>query len=205
MNLWGKHPAVVRSWNRATRECRVEIPGVTDGADVFPIAELAYPIGDKSEHTEIRVIVGDRVWVEFERGDPRFPIITAWRTKRVGNEVGTRRWHHDNFQLDADQEYTLNAGTKITLHVGNSTIVATDSGVTVTTSGVTLEAPSTVITGNVSIQGNLAVAGGEGGSGVSSISGNFNIVGSISCNGKNIGDTHTHPDTTSGGNTGPVN
>jgi len=44
----GRYPAIVRSYNQARRTCRVEIPGLTDGADVLPEAEIEYPIGDKS-------------------------------------------------------------------------------------------------------------------------------------------------------------
>lgn len=136
----GEWPAIVRAYSRETRECRVEIPGITDGAELFPLADIRYPIGDKSEHTEIRILEGDRVWVAFECGDERYPIITGWRVKRDGNDVGTRRWHHDNFESTADLEYTVHAGQKITLHCGDSTIVATVNTITVNTGTVIVNA-----------------------------------------------------------------
>lgn len=114
MNLPARWPAVVKTIDRARREIRVSIPGITDGAETLPIAEIEYPIGDKSEHTEIRVKVADRVWVAFEGGDARYPIITGFRTKHIGNEVGTRRFEHDNFEFQADDDFLVGAGQDVT-------------------------------------------------------------------------------------------
>lgn len=126
-------PAFVREVDRARREIRVEIPPHTDGAIEWPIAEMCYPIGDDSPNTEIRVVVGMPVWVAFRGGDERYPIIIGHRPVNTGNEVGTRRWNHDNFELNADIDYTVNsgqtvnikAGTKINLAVGGSHITIT--------------------------------------------------------------------------------
>ena len=58
--MQGRYPAIVRSYDQARRTCRVEIPGLTDGADTLPEAEIEYP-------------VGDTVWIAFIGGDPRYP------------------------------------------------------------------------------------------------------------------------------------
>ena len=126
------YPAVVKSVDRARREVRVEIPRITDGAEVFPVAEIEYPIGDRSEQTEIRILEGDRVWVEFIAGDPRYPLIRSFRAKHVDNEPDTRRWAHDNIELTADQEYKLTAGSRATIIVGSTTFVLEDGKATVT-------------------------------------------------------------------------
>lgn len=126
-------PAFVREVDRDRREIRVEVPPHTDGASEWPIAEMCYPIGDDSTNTEIRVVVNMPVWVAFRGGDERYPIIMGHRPINTGNEVGTRRWNHDNFELNADIDYTLNAGqtvnikagTQILLEVGGSTITIT--------------------------------------------------------------------------------
>ena len=64
----GRYPAIVKSYNQARRTCRIEIPGLTDGGDVLPEAEIEYPIGDKSRvganETEIEITPGDTVWVD---------------------------------------------------------------------------------------------------------------------------------------------
>lgn len=128
-------PAFVRSveGNRTRREIRVEISPYTDGASEWPIAEMCYPIGDDSTNTEIRVVKDMPVWVAFRGGDERYPIIIGHRPVNTGNEQSTRRWNHDNFESNADQDYTvnagqnvvINAGAKITLVVGGATLTIT--------------------------------------------------------------------------------
>ena len=120
--LAGKWPAEVVSYDAAARTARVSIPNVTDGSSEMPEAVFEYPIGDRADasdskdHTEIRVLAGDAVWVEFECGDPRFPIITGFRLKRAGNPVDWRRWRHANIEMTADNELIINAA-KVTWNV----------------------------------------------------------------------------------------
>ncbi|WP_348686700.1 hypothetical protein [uncultured Cobetia sp.] len=139
--LAGKWPALVTAYDAGSRTCEVSIPGITDGAEGGLIAEIEYPIGDKSRHetmTEIEILVGDKVWVEFIQGDPRYPLITGWRNPTVGNSVGWRRWHHANMQMLTDAEMRLNSGglvhvsakDSITLQVGSSTITLTPGDIT---------------------------------------------------------------------------
>lgn len=137
----GRYPAVVRSYDQVKRTCRVEIPGLTDGGDVLPEAEIEYGIGDKACHgqypTEIEILPGDTVWIAFIGGDPRYPIITGYRNPQVGNDVDWRRWHHKNIEMLAEEiihlavkssdykmtttEITAKADETIRLTVGNST------------------------------------------------------------------------------------
>lgn len=121
----GRYPAIVRDYNQARRTCRVEIPGLTDGGDVLPEAEIEYPIGDKSRAgantTEIEIAPGDAVWIAFIGGDPRYPVITGYRNPQSGNSGDWRRWHHANMELLAD-------GT-LRLAVGPSEIVLTPGGI----------------------------------------------------------------------------
>ena len=125
----GRYPAIVKTYNQARRTCRVEIPGLTDGGDVLPEAEIEYPIGDKSRAgantTEIEITPGDTVWVAFIGGDPRYPIITGYRNPQAGNSADWRRWHHANIELIADAEMRL--------VVGGTSVVITPAGITITT------------------------------------------------------------------------
>lgn len=103
--LAGKWPAVVKSYDGPSRTCEVDIPGITDGAESPLVAEIEYPIGDKSRHatmTEIEILPGDKVWVEFIQGDPRYPLISGWRNPKSGNAVDYRRYHHANFEVLTD-------------------------------------------------------------------------------------------------------
>ena len=125
--LPGRYPAIVRGYDAAARMCRVEIPGLTDGGDVLPLAEIEYFLGDKSRAgantTEIEITAGDPVWVAFIGGDARYPIITGYRNPQAGNSADWRRWHHPNMELLAD-------GT-MRLAVGPSEIVLTPDGIAI--------------------------------------------------------------------------
>lgn len=179
----GRYPAIVRSYNQARRTCRVEIPGLTDGADVLPEAEIEYPIGDKSRAgantTEIEMLAGDTVWVAFIGGDPRYPIITGYRNPQAGNSADWRRWHHANMELLAD--------TLMKLIAGGDVLIKSGTHVTVQAPSITLDAPQTTCTGKLTVDGLLTYKGGMSGSGGSgaaaSIQGNVQVEGNISASG----------------------
>lgn len=182
-------PAIVREVNRERREIRVEIPGVTDGAAVLPLAEIEYPIGDRSAQTEIRILPGDDVWVAFQGGDARYPIITGFRTKHTGNDVGTRRWFHDNFETICDGQYRVQADAKLILDVGGTLVTITPGKVQIDSADVEVNG-ETVFNGNVTINGNGTVSGTVAAQGAvssaASMSAPAATIGGISFN------THVH-------------
>lgn len=153
-----KHPGFIRSVDRDRREVRVEIPPFTDGAAEWPIAEIEYPIGDDSRNTEIRLVKDCPVYVEFLAGDPRRPLITGYRNPNTGNEVGTRRWAHDNFEINADKVFTVNAGEKIALVVGSTSITLTPELIEQLATALKIKA-EVAIEGPVAIVGAVAIKG----------------------------------------------
>lgn len=174
----GKLPAVVASYDKNRRECYVHIPGLTDGTGPGISAEIEYPIGDKSKagefSTDILILAGDTVWVEFECGDARYPIITGFRNPRVGNGTDWRRFHQANMELLTTQVMNLIAGGIITIKSDVK---------------INLIAPLTHVQGPLLVddlitgKGGITVSGGGG----AAFSG-----GPITHNGTNIGDNHTH-------------
>lgn len=192
-----KYPAVVMSYDANTRLAKIKLEPLDDGADTQLDAELLYPLGDKS-NTAIEVLAGDFVWVEFEQGDPRYPIIVGYRNKRTGNDDLTRRYHHHgNFEILADNIIKIKGNVKVIVESATVEVIATTVNVTASNTNIT----SLVnITGNTSITGNLAVAGaisGTGGSGAS-IAGNVTVSsGDVVADGKSL-KTHTHPYTDNG-------
>ncbi|MCA0214675.1 MAG: phage baseplate assembly protein V [Proteobacteria bacterium] len=112
-NLPSRWPGVVVSYDGPTRTCKVSIPGITDGSSELPVAVFENPLGDRAGETEIRIVAGDTVWLSFECGDPRYPIITGFRTPREGNPVNWRRYRHANIELTADGQMILNASELI--------------------------------------------------------------------------------------------
>jgi phage baseplate assembly protein gpV len=104
-----RKPAVISSYDAATRTCRVSIPGITDQAEVLPEAHIEYAVGDKSALTEVRIKAGDLVWVDFIDDDPRYPIITGYRNPRTGNVTEVRRIQQQGIELTADGTLKLTA------------------------------------------------------------------------------------------------
>lgn len=131
----GKLPAVVASYDKGRRECRVHIPGLTDGTGPGISAEIEYPIGDKSKagefSTDILIAQGDPVWVMFEAGDPRYPIITGFRNPRVGNGTDWRRFHQKHVEIIGDE--------LIRFRVGRTVLDLSDSGFKLVTPAVDIE------------------------------------------------------------------
>lgn len=157
--MQGRYPAIVRSYDQTRRTCRVEIPGLTDGADAFPEAEIEYPVGDKAAHgqypTELEILPGDAVWIAFIGGDPRYPIITGYRNPQAGNSVDWRRYHHKNYELICDQIIRLLVGNSVfqlnpdtitgsttqalTLTIGSTSVSLTPNGLNLTCGGATVQ------------------------------------------------------------------
>ena len=179
----GRYPAIVRSYDQNRRTCRVEIPGLTDGGDVLPEAELEYSLSDKSRvgnyATEVEILAGDTVWVAFVGGDSRYPIVTGYRNGQAGNSVDWRRFHHRNLELLADQLMNFIAG--------NDLLVKSGTHVTVQAPRVTIDSPQTDVTGKLTVQGLLTYAGGMSGSGGSgsaaTITGNVTVEGNVNATG----------------------
>jgi hypothetical protein len=174
-HLPGRYPAIVRSYDQARRTCRVEIPGLTDGGDVLPEAEIEYPIGDKSRtgkwETEIEILPGDTVWVSFIGGDARYPIITGWRNPQVGNSLDWRRWHHANIESEADHVLReIVKGTSFTLVPGAAIL---KTGVFV------VDAPLTIFKGTIIVEGDSLIKGND-------------IAGGVQIDGAGNTNHHSH-------------
>lgn len=177
MQLSAYTPGFVVSFDQSTKLARVRFPGSGDGEN--PIAMLCYPIGDKSEHTDIRILAGDRVWLDFVNGDPRFPIIIGYRPKETDNAVDWRRMHHRNMAFTADVDMRIEAtdGT-VLIKAGTQ---------------VTIQAPAILLDGPTTVTGHLTYQAGITG------------TGSATSNGKNVSNTHTHTGIKGGPDTsGPV-
>lgn len=189
MMLLGKWPGEVVSYDAAKRTARVKIDGVTDGAEILPEATFEYAFGDKSWHTEVRVLAGDLVWLEFMRGDARYPIITGYRTKESGNDVGWRRWHHANFETEADGEVIIKAGSKITLQVGGASVVLTAEQLLATVAQTTMTGKTTseqLLTFN----GGMTGQGGGGGAAIT-VTGGAEFTEDVVAAGTSV-HGHTH-------------
>lgn len=176
-------PAVIASIADADREARlirISIPGLTDGATEMPIAQLLNPLGDKSEDTEIRLLAGDRVWIAFEGGDTRYPIIVGFRPKNVSNGIDWRRFEQVNFEFTADNTFQVIANTQVIIKTPLALIDATD----------------THVTGTLTVDGLLTYKSGMNGTGTgegaaANITGGINATGEITSGGIGLQE-HKH-------------
>jgi hypothetical protein len=144
-NLAGRYPAIVNSYDAIRRTCRINIPGISSGGDINIEAEIEYPLGDKSRavkwNTEIEILAGDAVWVDFIGGDPRYPVITGYRNPQLGNGSEWRRWHHKNIELNADKSMMVKAGESILINANKSVTIKAGESLLIQFGGsITLEA-----------------------------------------------------------------
>ena len=147
--------------DRAQRMYSVRIPGLTDGGTALPRAQLCNPIGDKSEHTEIRIKPGDRVWLAFENGDTRHPVIVGYRPKQQANAIDWRRFEHANFEFMADNTFQIIAGTQVVVKTPLALIDAENSHIT---GDVQIDGTCTVaklLTFNGGMTGKAGASGGK--------------------------------------------
>lgn len=214
--LW---PGEVASYDGDSRTCRVRVPGITDGSNTLLEAVFVNPIGDRAtdadskSHTEIYIKSGDPVWLMFECGDPRFPVITGFRTARAGNPVDWRRWKHANIEITADNKLIINASEvvwnvsgNVTENIGGNLKTDVSGNQDSTAAASTHLAGTHLLTAKTTIAGAISTISGPSGLGVSMVgpvsftTGTLAITNmtvtysgcTISSNGKRIDHTHTH-------------
>lgn len=141
MRMSNYTPGFVDSYDPEQKLARVRWDGIA-GASPLPQAMLLYGLGDKSEHTDIRILPGDRVWLDFVNGDPRHPIVLGFRPKETDSAVAWRRLHADNIELEAlDGDLVIKASGTIVIegdivHTGTITSNGKNIGSTHTHTGV---------------------------------------------------------------------
>lgn len=164
-----RYPAVVKEYIPEKHQARVEILGYTDGDNKYPLAEIEYPAGDKFNHTEIRILAGDCVWVDFINDDPFYPIITGYRNPETGNVNKWRRFHHENMELASDEEMILR-GKSLLLEfqkikvIGDSEFKNTVTHQDKVTANAVISANAGINTDNggaVSVSGGMSITGGD--------------------------------------------
>ena len=214
--LNGRYPAIVKSYDQNKRTCRIEIPGLTDGCDVFPEAEIEYPIGDKARHaswgTEIEILSGDTVWIAFIGGDPRYPIITGYRNPRVSNSIDWRRIHHKNIEQIADQTMHLesgvliktDAGETIQVNAGSTIEVSAGTSIKFSVGGSVIEMTGASVTiSSAQINLNGPISGGGSGGATASFTGEIVSKKDVQASGISLVN-HTHTGDSGGTTSKPM-
>ena len=132
---FGYYPATILSYDAASRTARISVEPFTKNAPEGLKAIFAYAVGEDDRKTEIKVMPGDEVWIFFESGQPRAPIIAFYRSHGIGARIDTRAIEQENIEILAN---------------ANASIMAEQ---------ISLYASNTDIYSNVTIHGNLTVTG----------------------------------------------
>lgn len=115
MRMSNYTPGFVESYDPAKHQARVSWPGMT-GVQPFPKAELLLPIGCAASSSDFYIQPGDRVWLDFVNGDPRFPIIQGYRAPETDNAVDVRRLVHLGIELEAlDGDVVIKASGNVVI------------------------------------------------------------------------------------------
>lgn len=194
-------PGVITEYLAEQRRVRVMIPPLTDGASKGLLADVLYSLGDKAKDgaaTEVRIKAGDKVWVDFIGGDPRYPIVVGYRPDVLNNSTAWRRWEHENLEWLADKVANIIAGTNITARANQAITIDAGSTVVVKAPSVNVEcttatinasgstsitSPSTTISGSLTVGGATTLSGGLSVSGGSSLGGGGTMTGNLRVNG----------------------
>ena len=126
------------------------------------------------------------------------------------NDPGKRTLSHNtqdvvlvhNIGTGNEVEIRLKSGGGVEINApGQEVKVVCNEAIVEASSQATLDTPETLLTGNLTVMGTMAIEG-EGGSGTSRITGNFNVVGSVlTHNGVRIGSDHVHTENGMGAET----
>ncbi len=98
--------------------------------------------------------------------------------------------HTGNLTVSTGGDAAIDVGGDAAVTVGGSTAVDSAGPVSLTAPDVTIDAPTVLVTGQLTVQAGLAVSGGVGASAV--ITGNVQTIGTLTNNGVNVGSTHRH-------------
>lgn len=106
---FGYYPATILSYDAASRTARISVEPFTKDAPQGLKARFAYAIGEDDRKTEIKVVSGDEVWIFFESGQPRAPIIAFYRSHSVGVRIDTRAIEQENVEILANSQFAVMA------------------------------------------------------------------------------------------------
>lgn len=172
MNIQSMIAAEIEQYDQNKRQATIKISGLTDGATNLPIADILYSLGDDPSKTEIELLQGDKVWIVFQGGDTRKPIIIGFRCPQTNNINNKRYWHKENIELVADETMKF-LSPAIFAQCENLTITATQAtnittptltvvGQTIFNGGVTFNQGAEVAQGSFAVSnGNITVPMGN--------------------------------------------
>lgn len=100
--LNGFYPGKILSIADDKKTVQVSVEPYTSGLENGITAKLAYPVGFNDKDTELQIIGQPDVWVFFERGQFKNPVVSFFRTHQTGSVTGVFRLRHKKLEFYAD-------------------------------------------------------------------------------------------------------
>ena len=116
-NLYGFYPGKILSYNKLAKTVQVSIEPYTSGSENGITAKIAYPVGFTDTDLELSIVNNPDVWVFFENGQFKNPVVSFFRTKQSGSVQDVLRLRQKTIELIADEIKFI---TKQTTTTGNA-------------------------------------------------------------------------------------
>lgn len=113
-NLYGFYPGKILSYSGDSKTVQVSIEPYTNGSEDGIQAKIAYPVGFTDADLELAIVDNPDVWVFFENGQFRNPVVGFFRTRRTGSSTGVLRLRQKSIELIADEIKFITAKTTTT-------------------------------------------------------------------------------------------
>lgn len=111
--LYGLYAAKILSYDSAKKTAQVSVEPYTTGAEKGITAKLAYPVGFDDQDTELSINGQPDVWVFFERGEFKNPVVAFFRTRQSSSVSDVFRIRQKRIEFHAE-EILFNAKTQTT-------------------------------------------------------------------------------------------
>lgn len=102
-NLFGFYPGKILSYSKSAKTVQVSIEPYTSGSENGITAKLAYPVGFTDSDLELSIVNNPDVWVFFENGQFKNPVVSFFRTKQSGSTQDVLRLRQKTIELIADE------------------------------------------------------------------------------------------------------
>lgn len=111
--LYGLYAGKILSYNSAKKTAQISVEPYTKGAENGITAKLAYPVGFDDQDTELSINGQPDIWVFFEKGEFKNPVIAFFRTRQSSSVSDVFRIRQKRIEFHAE-EILFNAKTQTT-------------------------------------------------------------------------------------------
>lgn len=111
--LYGLYGGKILSYDSVKKTVQISVEPYTTGAEKGITAKLAYPVGFDDQDTELLINEQSDVWVFFEKGEFKNPVVAFFRTRQSSSVSDVFRIRQKRIEFHAD-EILFNGKTQTT-------------------------------------------------------------------------------------------